>query len=104
MATGEYTLHTASYTMSTHAPISYVIGCQQVTVFPGTGLNRVITDFDTKGQLEVLTVVTAEGAWRVFSDGSTLGDLPHCVKTPDTWVSETPTKPDIPSVHPKKPV
>ncbi len=91
--------------MSAHAPITYIVNGQRVTVCPGKELHRVITDFDRKGRLEVLTVVTTTGVWRIFRDGSTSGgEIPSCVELLDTWVSETPTKPDISSVHPKKPV
>lgn len=88
--------------MKAHHPLVYKIGNQRIRVLPGVGLNRVITDFRL-GLLDVLTVVTDTGAWRIFSDGSTYGDRPSCVDLPDLWIAETPTKPDIPTPS-KKPV
>lgn len=84
-------------------PPSFLVGKKHVLLTSTKGLSRVITDFDSSGQMSVLTVVTEKGAWRLFSDGSTQGEQPVFVAfSGDAWAPESPTKPDTPSVMPPK--
>lgn len=83
--------------------LSYIIGKHYVLILSTQHLNRVITDFKD-GEVDVLTLVTDEGPWRIFADGSTHGDKPeHVSVSCHTWTSlESPTKPDLPSSIPPK--
>lgn len=84
-------------------PLRFVVGKRHVLFTTTHGLSRVITDFDSDGRVDVLTVVTEAGAWRLFANGTTHGDKPDFVAlSTDPWEPEAPTKPDSPSVLPPK--
>lgn len=83
---------------------SYIIGRRHVVFTTTEGISRIITDFDSDGKIDVLTVVTSKGAWRLFQNGTTQGDKPDMVAvSEDSWTPESPTRPDAPfSIPPKK--
>jgi hypothetical protein len=60
-------------------PLHFLVGKKHIVLASTKGLSRVLLDFDSKGQIAVLTVVTPEVPWRVFADGSTSGKQPAFV-------------------------
>ncbi len=85
-------------------PLSFIVGKRYVLLSTTKGLGRVIMDFDTEGQIDVLTLVTESGAWRLFANGITHGNKPNFVTlSTASWEPESPTKPDLPRIiTPKK--
>lgn len=78
-------------------PMDFVVGESRVWLRSTQGLNRIITDFDSNGAIEVLTLVTQSGVWRVFSDGTTHGTKPFSVTlSTSSWKPDTTTRPDLP--------
>lgn len=84
---------------------SYILGKKQVLLTTTVGVDRIITDYDEDGYVEVLTVVSkSRKFWRLFADGSTQGDdLPFITIVGEArGRADTPTKPETPSSMPPK--